>query len=400
MLGGDHVWLANREGARRERAYARCIATAAAVSLALALAILGFATQALAAEAGTIAGTVTSASSHDPIPGIEACAYGPGDEESAEETCVTTSASGEYTLAGLAAGAYVVEFTVPFNSTLDYVTQYYEGKAGYAEATPVNVVAGATASDIDAQLVEGGRITGRVTSATTGTPIEGALVCALPTGNTAPGCAITNTGGEYALSSLASGEYKVAFAYPRLYEPQYYNGKPSLASAEPVPVTAGATTSGIDAALAPAPSSTLPTPTMPPGSPGVEPQRSAPPPAASLTPVLTIGRGRIVISAGLAGVRVRCASAPCEGSIELTVQVSSKRRNAKHSHTEVIVLAKGAFSLSPGRVETSVLHVTSSGRRWLASRGRGRLPASRSFAAMLLAEVSRGRPASRTVRAS
>jgi hypothetical protein len=55
--------------------------------------------------------------------------------------------------------------------------------------------------------------------------------------------------GAYTVSGLPPGSYRVAFAASG-HVSQFYNAQPSLAGADPVTVTAGSSTAGIDAALA------------------------------------------------------------------------------------------------------------------------------------------------------
>jgi hypothetical protein len=226
-----------------------------AVLVAIALP-LGFAQSALAAETGAIAGTVTElAVPHDAIKGIEVCAFSTSVEESSPESygCATTDSSGEYTISGLASGEYDVEFFVPFESKLNFVAQYYNGKASFKEAEAVSVVAGKTTSGIDAKLEEGGLISGKVTRASGGAAIQGIEVCASSVSPESYGCALTEASGEYTISGLASGDaYEVEFSSRTSvldYITQYYNDKSSFKEADPVSVVAGKTTSGIDAKL-------------------------------------------------------------------------------------------------------------------------------------------------------
>ena len=207
-----------------------------------------------AAEGGKIAGKVTNAATEAPIAGIEVCAFpktsdeepgggGETEEEGTEEElaqCPTTAANGEYTISGLASGEYIVGFGSPFMGELNYVTQFYNGKSAYAEAQPVTVTAGGTVSGIDAKLTEGGRIAGRVTDASTGAAIERAIVCAFGFNPESGGCAFTNANGEYTITGLIGGEYKVGFADPPQYAVQYYNGRAALSEADAVSVLSGA----------------------------------------------------------------------------------------------------------------------------------------------------------------
>jgi carboxypeptidase family protein len=228
--------------------------------LALALAALALcpAASALAAEPGEIAGTVTDAETSLPIEGIEVCAYPPGFEGGGPETfvCQTTRAGGEYALERLPAGQYVVEFFAPPNGPLNYLTRYYDESSSEAGATPVTVTAGSTTPSINARLSKGGTIEGVVSEAGTGAPIGGITVCALArTWPEGIECAATAANGAYAIPRLASGSYTVIFSPPFGARPnyltQYYDGQPSPFGASAVSVTAGGTTSAIDATLQP-----------------------------------------------------------------------------------------------------------------------------------------------------
>lgn len=105
---------------------------------------------------------MTKAGGAEGIEGIEVCAYAT-NLEFEEPSCTTTGANGEYTISALPGGEYYVEFTVPPKSSLYYITQYYHDKSLFAEAQTVPVGTGATTSGIDAEMQEGGDITGTVT---------------------------------------------------------------------------------------------------------------------------------------------------------------------------------------------------------------------------------------------
>jgi hypothetical protein len=116
----------------------------------------------------------------------------------------------------------------------------------------VSLPALTTKYGIDAELDVGGRIAGEVTNASTGAPIEEALVCASSPSSEVGGCAITNSAGDYTISGLAAGQYVVELVgAPGSYLVQYYDGSYAAGEAQPVAVTSGETTAGIDAALLP-----------------------------------------------------------------------------------------------------------------------------------------------------
>ena len=219
-------------------------------------------------EGGRIAGNVTDASTTAAIAGIEVCAYSTSAESFG---CASTDSKGEYTISALSSGDYDVEFYAPSDSGLDYVTQYYDGeRKAVSEADPVPVKREAP-TGIDAELEEGGRIAGEVTDASTGAVIKGVLVCALGQSAKAEGCAVTDTSGEYTITGLVDGQYKVGFDDGKNYIIQYYNNKLSFSEAQEVPVSAGDTASGIDAAMSSS-DAIPPTNTKPPvvlGTPAV-----------------------------------------------------------------------------------------------------------------------------------
>jgi hypothetical protein len=225
------------------------LAGSVAVLLALAL---GMAQSARAAELPQVSGKVTAAGTDAALSGVEVCAYAQSSDEA--HKCASTESSGEYAIYGLIAGSYAVEFS---DVTPGYVTQFYDDQSSPIHAQPITVEAGTTKSGINAELVLGGRIAGRVVDATTQAPIEGVLVCAFEGEAEPGGCAPTSSNGEYVISGLPSGGgYKVefdAFEPSSEYQQQFYDNKSSLAEAQSVPVTAPNTTSGINAALQPIP---------------------------------------------------------------------------------------------------------------------------------------------------
>ena len=198
-------------------------------------------------KGGQIKGEVTKASGGAAIEDIEVCAHEAGGGYYG--SCVSTNASGEYVITGLSTGSYKVEFSPGYESHLNYLTQYYNGKSSLAEADAVLVTAGATTPNINAQMHDGGQIKGKVTKAVGGAAIQGIEACAYKAGaEEAERCAQTDSGGNYTLVALPTGSYKVKF-YGGNYLTQYYNGKSSLAEADAVLVTAGATTPNINAQM-------------------------------------------------------------------------------------------------------------------------------------------------------
>lgn len=133
---------------------------------------------------------------------------------------VATDANGNYTIGGLAAGAYTVSVKAP---------------AGFLDPAPiqnVNVAAGQDTVGVDFQLQTvsiGGRVTDRA-----GRGLQGRQVTA--TG--VPNPVQTDAGGHYAFTNLAPGKYTVTVVEVA--------GQPSFLPAQNVEVIAGVATLGID----------------------------------------------------------------------------------------------------------------------------------------------------------
>jgi uncharacterized protein (DUF2141 family) len=192
---------------------------------------------------GQISGKVTAASGGAALANIYVCAE---EATTDRQECSFTNAGGEYTISSLPSGAYNVSF---FPDEFEF----FSGEAGnYLSQSVggVSVTAGKATSGIDAALPPGGQIEGTVSGPHGGDEME---VCAYEAvSEDFVTCALTNAGGEYTISGLESGKYKVGFFRDDEvnYLPQYYNDKASLEDGEAVTVTAGGSpTTGIDAVM-------------------------------------------------------------------------------------------------------------------------------------------------------
>ncbi len=206
------------------------------------LALLALTPVAMAAGTGKIEGTVTE-SAHKALANVSVTVYGTDNEF---EGSASTNVNGEYTVSGLSGGQYKVGFSSP-----SYANQYYNKQVSLASADFVSVTEGNSTPAIDATLQEPGKITGTVTNSA-GVPVRAVTVEVYGSGFSFEPLkvATTNAGGEYTIEGLTEGEYRVGFSPSgSTYLAQYYNGQPSLESANPVLVTAGKTTAGIGATL-------------------------------------------------------------------------------------------------------------------------------------------------------
>jgi hypothetical protein len=169
-----------------------------------------------------------------------------------------TGPNGEYTLEGLSPNEYTVSFE-PVS------------EGGYLrQIVTTTVKEGPEVDTLDVTLQEGGKISGTVTSALThaGLAKIGIDVISTRFGEEFfSGTAITNSKGEYTVTGMATGSYKLEFYWeeseaeekacahavqcPAPYITQWYSNQPSAVTANPVTTTVGTTTSGINAAMVP-----------------------------------------------------------------------------------------------------------------------------------------------------
>lgn len=180
---------------------------------------------------------------------------------------------GTYTVYGLAAGNYRVQFTgntyyPPSGSPvrLNLIPEYYDDATTYEAAKAVAVTKGGTTSGIDATLAPGATISGKVTlprdvPARWATSVSVSASPATGSGPSAYG--YVGSDGSYTLTGLVAGTYKIFFSpsstswNPDTQQsertnlvPEYYDDALDWSSAKTVTVAAGDTKTGINAALA------------------------------------------------------------------------------------------------------------------------------------------------------
>lgn len=213
-----------------------------------------------------ISGRVTDVETGLPLEHMEVCA--PRTDDPAEIRtiyCDRTDAAGEYLIEALAGGHYKVEFgTAPGGlRQLNYIRQYFPGKARWDEAVPQALAAGATLPGIDAAMQRGVEITGTVTDSAGAPVVYRSRICALDPGSEAiVQCTFPELDGLYRIAGLPFGSYKVSFGVdvedepglvlrPDGFVPQYYDGKPNFAAADVLTGAVPTVFAGIDARLEP-----------------------------------------------------------------------------------------------------------------------------------------------------
>ncbi|HTZ87491.1 MAG TPA: carboxypeptidase regulatory-like domain-containing protein [Solirubrobacteraceae bacterium] len=201
---------------------------------------------------GSLSGTVTSAASGAGLGGVVVFITRLGGGEELERSGITES-NGHYTINEVPPGSYNVNFTPPSN---EYIPQN----------TSVTVFEAAAATS-NAALRQAGKISGRVTDTYTHNGLGKIGIFANGQGGIGSGFATTNDNGEYTVTGLSTGSYKLEYSWefseaeekefenaPRFipkYITQFFNGQISMSAANTVSATEGNTTSGIDVAMVP-----------------------------------------------------------------------------------------------------------------------------------------------------
>ncbi len=204
------------------------------------------------APGGRVSGTVTDVTTGQPLAYVTVSLYGPGGTWLGHGY---TNGSGVYTTSGVPTGTYYARTSNP----LGYIDELYDNilcPCTVTEGTPIAVTAGATTTGINFALGSGGRISGTVTSAATGTPLANVLVDIYTSAGAWVALGVTNASGLYASGAgLPSGMYYARALSNQDYVDELYNdiacpaGSCSVTSGTPISVTSPLTTPGIDFAL-------------------------------------------------------------------------------------------------------------------------------------------------------
>ena len=162
--------------------------------------------------------------------------------------------SGTYTIGGLSAGDYTVQFDGSGGSS--YATSWWNGASTQATATLIHVADQQQVTGIDTHLGQGATISGTVSGlASDGNTFAAAnatITAYRPDGSQASQV-YADQSGSYSVSNLPAGTYDL-YIEPQGdttdFAPQWYLDAASQAIATPLTVTAGQTLGGTDVTLA------------------------------------------------------------------------------------------------------------------------------------------------------
>ena len=213
--------------------------------------VLGQTSSVSAIGTARISGNVTDTQGL-PAPDVDVRAYVAVGDAWLPFAMTSTDAQGDYALAALDAASYAVEFADPQGAL---VSEWWDDTVG---PTPVDLVVvgeGASIEGIDAALAAPGRITGVVTEEATGDGVETASVSAyaLEAGSwePTPYSVGTEADGSFHLGGLPAGTYCLEFYdFAGEYAPEFFDDQSTVDAGIDIVVAAGATVSGIQAALA------------------------------------------------------------------------------------------------------------------------------------------------------
>lgn len=219
-------------------------------------------------EGGRISGTMTDATTGAPIANSFVSAYIKVAGFANFAGSATTNAAGQYTIQGLAAGAYGV--VTSQSSNVNYTNEIYNDilcPIGCSTTTTVEsgslvpVTLGTTTPGINIALSPGGSISGTVTNEATGSPIPNLSVTAVVIvgASTFTRSGSTNATGNYTITGLPAGSYGLYTSggsfiheiFDNMPCPTSCSSTTAFDAGTRVPVTVGGTASGRNFALQP-----------------------------------------------------------------------------------------------------------------------------------------------------
>ncbi len=193
---------------------------------------------------GSISGTVTDASGN-PLSGI--CVNiqnGPGTQ---------SDGSGAYSITGLSSGSFHVAYS-DCNPTVQYLPQWYLGRASSDAADAVGVIDGTNTALADVHMVLGASVHGTVTGSG-GAPLAGICVDADTPNNNGwdfvKGTTTAND-GTYTIDQLNAASLRIEFRECNgsgPYVSEWYDNASNFNESTPVVLAAGDDRQGVDAEL-------------------------------------------------------------------------------------------------------------------------------------------------------
>ncbi|MDQ3282299.1 MAG: carboxypeptidase-like regulatory domain-containing protein, partial [Acidobacteriota bacterium] len=191
--------------------------------------------------AAKLSGRISDRATNAPLANMHVVAYAADGTVAGE---AFTGSDGRYALAARP-GALRVVVDDPAGV---YATTYMPDAESFSTETPFNAAAGQSLT-IDATLVRGGRLAGRVTARANGTPLAGITAVAYNASGTIRAFATTDASGAYSIV-VPPGDYRVGvFDTALVYLPQFYANATQFAVANVVHAGSSQNIGGIDFSL-------------------------------------------------------------------------------------------------------------------------------------------------------
>ncbi len=178
---------------------------------------------------GTLSGTVTDAVTGLPIEGAWVNLY---DSSGNHKGSTGTNVNGYYKFEDLAPGSYRVRFDCG-----NYSFEWHHNAATFGTATAVTVNPGATTTVNEDLVYANGTLSGTVTDAVTGLPIEGIAVEIYDLSQNWLGYGHTDPNGYYEFTEFASGSYRIHIGGDADHREEWHHDAASFGSAATVTVT-------------------------------------------------------------------------------------------------------------------------------------------------------------------
>lgn len=228
------------------------------VRILISIAILAMLTALLTAAGGagrafadggtaSVSGTVTASDTSNPISDVSVQLT---SQDGSYFDSATTGDDGTYSFATIPAGSYTLTFQP--DQTTNYLIQWWNDKNSQETPTYFSVADGQVLTGFDAALQPGATISGTVDGADAlGTGLAGVNVNVQSTDGLYSGQAQTDADGNYTVIALPADAYNIDFQpSDGIHVEQWWNNKPSLATANFVTVGDAGSASGINAHLA------------------------------------------------------------------------------------------------------------------------------------------------------
>ncbi len=182
---------------------------AAATTIVLTTAQQRTGVNATLAEGGTISGKVVAGAGVNLSSGYTYMTIFGAETGTPDVANPSVAPDGTFTVRGLPAGNYKILFS---SSNTGAVNRWYGGSDTFAAAATIAVAAGQKLTIADTTLVKGAIITGKIT-APAGTDFSSARVFAYLAGSIPNGQfnSLVNSNGEYSITGLPAGDFKVKF---------------------------------------------------------------------------------------------------------------------------------------------------------------------------------------------